>query len=153
MMTLYGSRIAMVPLGPRLIFEREVPAECIANPDFGRLCMALTLEAPETVDGVVVVTSTWRPEARRFSWHQRFAALDWRTGLYRMADGDMGLRTLTGSILADDPSEALSIGRAWRERMAARLGDTFDVLLGDEDHIDHGHAEHDGSKAARVYGR
>jgi len=159
-LTTYGDRSPLRTLGTSLAFRR-VPWECLETPGFRAIARALALEAPTLVDQVVVVTSTHRgpdpaamPDswAEPFSYHQRFAALDWRTGLSREGS-DLRLGARPGSIVADTPLEALEIAKAWAARVRARLGPEFDVLLGDANHIDHGHAEHDARKAAAVFER
>jgi len=156
MLTLFGSRAPLENLGSPLVFKNPVPWESLASEGTRSILAALALEAPETVDGVVVITSTGRRQKplSRFSWHHRFEAVDWRTGLYHDATGELLLGGRPGSIVAPSPEEALSIGLAWADRVRDRCGNEFDVVFGtDRRHIDHGHAERDGVKVARVFQR
>lgn len=156
MLTAFGSRAPLETLGSPLVFKNPVAWESLASDGTRAICGALSLEAPETVDGVVVITSTHRLQKglEAFSWHHRAEALDWRTGLYR--DGPSGELTVgdrPGSIIAATPADALAVAHEWAERVRARLGNEFDVVFGDARHIDHGHAERDGVKVSRVYNR
>lgn len=159
--TIYGPREPLRTLGTELDLSR-VPWECLENPGFRAICRALALEAPELVDQVVVITSNHRTpalgSAQPFSYHWRFAAADWRTGLYLHHPGTHQEKLVLhgsrpGAIVAPTAAEALEIAKAWGARARARLGSEFDLLIGDRNHIDHGHLEHDARKAARVYER
>ena len=154
MLTTFGSRAPLEPLGAALHFLEPVPWEVFASDGSRAILSALCLEAPRTLGGVVVISSTWRRAGSLdpFSWHQRFEAIDWRTGLYRDGLGELLLGGRPGSILAGDPLEALGLAIEWADRVAARLGSEFDVVYGDRRHEDHGHAERDGRKVASVFG-
>lgn len=141
----FGVREALEPLGALLEFSNPVPWEVLASDGCRRILSALALEAPETVGGIVVVTSTWRPTAgaNEFSYHHAAEAIDWRTGVDRPRS--------PGSVVAPSRIERIEISKAWAARVAARLGCEFDVIFGPPKHIDHGHAERDSLKAARVH--
>lgn len=140
-------RIPLEPRGGRLYFLNPVPWEVLER--CAPILRALALEAPETVDGLVVITSTIRESDtyKPFSWHHAGQAIDWRTGI-KPAE----LAAEPGAIVASSRDEAIEIAKAWRDRVADRLGNEFDVV-GPRDyrHIDHGHAERDGRKTLRVY--
>lgn len=156
MTALVGSRDPLELLGSRIVFKHPAPWEFFAIPGNLELLEAIAMTAPETVDEVVVITSTWRPydPARGFSWHNAGRAVDWRTGIVgnsRAKAVELGDRP--GSIVAPTPELALDIALEWAANMRARLGSCFDVILGDARHIDHGHAENDGGKRSRVHSR
>jgi len=132
-------------LGSPLFFLDAVPPEVLER--CAPMLRAISLEAPETVGGIVVITSHIREPRGAFSWHWTGDAVDWRTGIKpdRLADEP-------GAIVASSRDEAIEIAKAWTDRVAARLGNEFDVVgPRDAKHVDHGHAEHDGRKAARVH--
>ena len=142
-----GSREALQALGAPLEFVGPTRWECFGVGGVQTILEALALTAPRLEGGVVVITSTYRPPSSRFSWHQRFAAVDVRTGIYRGDDGELELGRRRGSILASSPRQALEVGRRWKSDLEARLGSTFDVVFGDDDaHLDHLHLERDGAK-------
>jgi len=154
MTALVGNRHPLELLGGLVEFKHPTPWEWFAIPGNVELLEALAMTKPETVDGIVVVTSTWRPfdEARGFSWHNAGRALDWRTGIVgdsRARPVEIGDRP--GSIVAPTPELALDIALEWASNLRARLGSCYDVVLGDARHIDHGHAENDGGKRSRVH--
>lgn len=139
--TLFGEKAPLDVRGPKIRFQGDVPWELFERPGIRAMLRAISMEAPPTVDGVVVVTSTWRPfaESGGFSYHNRCDALDVRTGV----DGP----TRPGSIVAPTRDGRIAIARDWAVRMKLRLGVEFDVIFGDARHIDHFHLEHDGLKA------
>ena len=147
MSSVFGEREALEPIGSPLEFVGPVHWECFRDGGLREILEALSLTAPRAlVDGVVVITSTHRSHGSRFSWHSRFAALDYRTGLYLDEAGDLALGTRRGSIVAATPALALEVAQSWADRLDRRLGSAFDVVFGDARHIDHGHVENDAAK-------
>lgn len=147
METILGGRTPLETLGAPLDFVGPVRWECFRDGGLREILEALSLTAPRAlVGGVVVITSTYRRPGERFSWHSRFAALDYRTGLYFNSSGELELGTRPGSIAAATPELALEVAQAWADRLSSRLGSAFDVVFGDARHIDHGHVENDAAK-------
>jgi len=145
--SVLGNREPLESLGASLEFVGPVRWECFRDGGIREILEALSLTAPrELVDGVIVITSTYRAPGSGFSWHSRFAALDYRTGLYRDQAGNLALGARRGSIVAETPELALEIAQAWADRLSNRLGSNFDVIFGDARHINHGHVENDAAK-------
>lgn len=142
-MKLFGTREPIEPLGSALVFLNPVPWEVLESAGCRRILSAISLEAPELIRSFVVITSTWRPGEDAFSYHHRFEAIDWRTGV--------DLPEELGAIVAPTREARIEIAEAWADRIRDRCGREFDVIYGDARHIDHGHAERDGRKVARVY--
>ena len=134
------------PRGARIVFLDPIPWEVLER--CGPILRVISLEAPRTVGDVVVITSHYRRPTplSRFSWHHTGDALDWRTGV------EPEIAKELGAIVAETRAERFAIAEEWVDRVAVRLGSEYD-LVGprDPNHIDHGHAERDGRKAARVY--
>lgn len=147
MSSVLGNREPLDPIGSSLEFVGPVHWECFRDGGIREILEALSLTAPRgLVDGVVVITSTYRGTGSGFSWHSRFSALDYRTGIYRDQAGNLALGTRRGSIVAPTPELALEVAQAWADRLSNRLGSNFDVVFGDARHIDHGHVENDAAK-------
>ncbi len=146
-MKLFGERFPIETLGIPLEFAHPVPWEVFASEGCRRIFAALAIEAPETVGRVVFITSTWRraTPTSKFTYHHRAEAVDWRTGVLEPMDRE------PGAIVAASEGERNAIASAWARRVGERLGSEYDVIYGDKRHIDHGHAERDGRKVARVY--
>ena len=147
MSSVLGNREPLESLGASLEFAGPVRWECFRDGGIREILEALSLSAPLDLEGgVVVITSTYREPGSGFSWHSRFAALDYRTGLYRDQAGNLALGDRRGSIVAATPELALEIAQAWADRLSNRLGSNFDVVFGDARHINHGHVENDAAK-------
>lgn len=143
--TLFNDRSALVTVGPRIEFALPVPWELFERPGIRPMLRAISLEAPQTVDGVVVITSTIRDPENDFSWHWNANALDVRTGCFdRMARSP-------GAIIAPTYEDRVRLAAEWAARIRNRLGLEYDVIFGDARHIDHMHIEHDGAKAMRRF--
>lgn len=143
MATLFGEKIPLEAAGPLIRFEQEVPWELFERPGIRAILRAVSMEAPRTIGGIVVVTSTWRPFVGEFTYHNRCDAIDVRSGV----DGS----SRQGAVIAPTREERIEVARAWSVRIKLRLGIEYDVVFGDARHIDHLHIEHDGSKAMARY--
>lgn len=143
MATIFGEKVPLEAAGALIRFEQEVPWELFERPGIRAMLRAVSMEAPRTIGGIVVVTSTWRPFSGQFTYHNRCDALDIRTGV----DGS----SRQGAIIAPTREARIEAARAWAVRMKLRLGVEYDVVFGDERHIDHFHLEHDGAKAMNRY--
>lgn len=108
---------------------------CI-EPGISRILWALSMTAPRTVGGVVMITSTFRPDPN--SYHSKYRAIDVRTGF-----GNFDRR---GAIINDGPEDFMKKAQAWAWRIRHRLGFEFDVVFGDDSHKDHIHVEHDANR-------
>ena len=143
---IIGPRERFEALGKPLEFVGPTRWECFSDLGVRAILEALAITAPRLVGGVVVLTSTYRRGGGRFSWHQRFAAVDVRTGLSKNVRGELELGTRRGSFAAVSPGQAFAVGQRWQSDLEARLGNAFDVVFGDVEHIDHMHLELDGAK-------
>ena len=101
----------------------------------------VALEAPQTIASVVVVTDFYRDGDP--GYHGKLWAFDVRA-VSREA-------TARGGIQAGNREQAIEIGKAWRTRVALRLGSDFDVVFGDPEHLDHLHVELDQRKVERSF--
>lgn len=142
---MFGERTALVTIGPRIMFDRPVPWELFERPGPRAMLRAISLEAPQTVDGVIVITSTIRDPDGPFSWHWSADALDVRTGCFD------AMAKARGAIIAPTYDDRVRLAGEWAARVRNRLGLEYDVIFGDERHIDHMHLEHDGGKASRRF--
>ncbi len=140
-------RIPIETAGARLVFAHSVPWEVLDR--CLPLLRAIALEAPPTVGAVVVITSTHRTPkpGESFTWHHAGFAIDWRSGIKPdRLTGELG------AIVASSRDMAIAILKSWVERVRARVGNEYDIVgPPDPRHLDHGHGEHDGRKAARVF--
>lgn len=141
--TMFGEKVALEVKGAMIRFDQDVPWELFERPGIRAILRAVSMEAPRTISGIVVVTSSWRPEVGPFSYHHRADALDIRTGIERSA--------APGAIIGPTREARMEIARQWAVRMKLRLGVEYDVQFGDVKHIDHFHIEHDGLKAMARY--
>ena len=92
------------------------------DPDIHLMLYVSVITAPPTRDGIIWVTSAWRPNGK----HSTNEAFDIRIKNVK------GFTYSYNTIVAN-----------WAERIRSHLGYKYDVLYGDPDHMDHIHIEFD----------
>ena len=112
-------------------------------------------EAPPTVGGCIVIVSIYRKPAKgaRFSYHHVGRAVDLRTDLSITPEGMIRAGGREGAIV--DPDEvggALTEARDWAQRIRERLGNEYDVVWNQADHLSHLHLEFDRRKEEKCFG-
>jgi len=90
--------------------------------------------APTLRDNTMMLTEAWRPGHAQASLHPACKALDIRA---------VDHSDRPGAIVGIDDEERIRIGDRWAERMRKKLGDNYDVVFGDANHINHIHLERD----------
>lgn len=125
------------PIGRKIEFKTHVylRAEHLMDHSIPRILYVASMTAPKTVDDVIVITDLWRTGS---GYHPKFKAVDIRTGI--------GVPLRRGAIDAQSHEMKMRRANEWAGRMRIRLGFEYDVIFGDEDHIDHIHIEHDSTK-------
>jgi hypothetical protein len=135
-------------LGPRILFKPGPSgayffALHFHHPAIARMIAVAAETAPPLVGDVIVFTEAYRPaRIGKPSLHPKYQAVDIRTGIdHPTMDG--AIRSPEG--VSPDEARRCRIRDAglWAERMRMRFGSDFDVVFGDEAHIDHIHLEHD----------
>jgi hypothetical protein len=108
----------------------------LANPNVCRILAVAAKEAPELLGDVMIVTEGFRPHRTgQPSLHPELRAFDLRTGI--------DAPTLRGAIVHHSRTHRLELAQLWADRMRLRLGTDYDVVFGDDRHIDHIHVEYD----------
>jgi hypothetical protein len=120
------------------------------------IVMAAMDEAPNLIGGTLVITSAVRQviEGKPRSWHHKARAVDFRTGLAGTRLADLRWSSRIGAIECRGNAQvAYQRAIEWTYRIAARLGNEFDLVYGiAAKHVNHIHGEHDGNKSERRFG-
>ncbi len=125
-------------LGPRVVWkDGESGAYCFSRhyaPEIAAMVRVAAETAPTLRDNTLVLTEAWRPGHSQASLHPACKAID-----IRAVDG----ADRPGAIVGADEAEQTVAGDRWAERMRQKLGDNYDVVFGDQKHINHIHVERD----------
>lgn len=132
------SEVPWAKLGPRILwksgdhgaygFSRHY------SPEVACMVRFAAETAPTLKENTMVIVEGWRAPLERASLHPACKAID-----IRAIDGLMR----PGAILGESEEQKVLLGRRWASRLRDKLGEDYDVVFGDPNHLSHIHIERD----------
>lgn len=144
----------------RFATDCQMAPDFFLDPRMGLALRRFALEAPPTVDGIVLVTSASRPPAAKPSYHARDRAFDVRSGIALDELEQPRYLARPGAVVATNAAEAHERISEWVARVRRHLPGVWDVVFSrrlnpgpgyDAAHLNHVHAELDLLKDALAY--